>query len=449
MTTNHSFHFSPIFILLSNMHALIFLFFALNSLYNPSFVESTKNPSGFEVELIHHDSPLSPFYNSSLTSSELITNAALRSISRSKRLSLSQNNELNDSPESIIIPNGGDYLMKIYIGTPPVERLAVADTGSDLIWVQCSPCENCFPQDTPYYDPKKSSTFMGLSCDSQSCSLLPKGHHGCGKSNQCEYIYKYGDDSYTIGDLGTESINFGEKDVTFPKSIFGCGYSNNLAADNSGKTTGLVGLGAGPLSLVSQLGDSIGHKFSYCLVPSFSISTSKMKFGDEAIVKGNGVVSTPLIIKSSNPSYYYLNLEGITIGQKTVQTGRTDGNIIIDSGTTLTHLEQNFYNDFVASVKGVIGVEEVKNPPSPFTFCFTFGDITKFPNFVFHFTEADVTLKPQNLVLYFRNNNSYCLFVVPTNGISIFGNRAQINFLVGYDLKGKTVSFAPSDCSKN
>jgi len=444
MTTNHSFHFSPI---LSNMHALILLFFALNSLYNPSFVESTKNPSGFEVELIHHDSPLSPFYNSSLTSSELITNAALRSISRSKRLSLSQNNELNDSPESIIIPNGGDYLMKIYIGTPPVERLAVADTGSDLIWVQCSPCENCFPQDTPYYDPNKSSTFMGLSCDSQSCSLLPLGQHRCGKSKQCEYKYIYGDNSYTSGDLGTESINFGVKDVTFPKSIFGCGHQNEVTFKRSRKATGLVGLGAGPLSLVSQLGDSIGHKFSYCLIPPNLNSASKMKFGDEAIVKGNGVVSTPLIIKSSNPSYYYLNLEGITIGQKTVQTGRTDGNIIIDSGTTLTYLEQNFYNDLVASLKGDIGVEEVKNRPSPFTFCFTFGDITKFPNFVFHFTGADVTLKPQNLVLYF-GNNSYCLLVVPTNDLSIFGNRAQFNFLVGYDLKGKTVSFAPTDCSK-
>lgn len=444
MTTNHSFHFSPIFILLPNMHSFIFLFSALCSLYSPSFVESTKNPSGFEVELIHHDSPLSPFYNSSLTSSELITNAALRSISRSKRLSLFQNNELNESPESIIIPNGGDYLMKIYIGTPPVERLAVADTGSDLIWVQCSPCQNCFPQDTPYYDPNKSSTFMGLSCDSQSCSLLP---HRCGESKKCEYFYTYGDKSYTIGDLGTDSINFGEKDVTFPKSIFGCGHRNDVTFKRSRKATGLVGLGAGPLSLVSQLGDSIGHKFSYCLVPSFLNSTSKMKFGDQAIIKDNGVVSTPLIIKSSNPSYYFLNLEGITIGQKTVETGRIDGNIIIDSGTTLTYLEQNFYNDLVASLKGVIGVEEVKDPQSPYTFCFTFEDITKFPNFVFHFTRADVTLKPQNLVVKV-GNNSYCLFVVPNKGISIFGNRAQFNFLVGYDLKGKTVSFSPTDCSK-
>ncbi|MCH80519.1 aspartic proteinase CDR1-like [Trifolium medium] len=345
--------------------------------------------------------------------------------------------------------------MKIYIGTPPIERFAVADTGSDLIWVQCSPCVHCFAQDTPYYNPKKSSTFIGLSCKSKPCSLLPHGYHRCAKSNNCGYTYGYGDGSCTDGELGTDFINFGsiggegKKDVTFPKSIFGCGHINDVTFKRNHKATGLVGLGAGPLSLVSQLGDSIGHKFSYCLVPYLSNSTSKLKFGNGAIIEGNGVVSTPLIIKkSSDFTYYYLNLKGITVGQKIVQSGRTDGNIIIDSGTTLTLLEQSFYNNLVASVKEVIGIEEVNDPPYPFTFCYTSKDRMKFPNFVFHFTGADVILKPENVVVVFHNNLS-CLWVVPSKGLSIFGNRAQSDFLVEYDLKGKKVSFARSDCSKN
>ncbi|GAU46736.1 hypothetical protein TSUD_402700 [Trifolium subterraneum] len=338
--------------------------------------------------------------------------------------------------------------MKIYIGTPPIEKFAVADTGSDLIWVQSSPCENCFPQDTPYYDPNKSSTFISLSCDSKPCSLLPPRQHRCEKSNKCEYLYVYGDNSYTIGELGTDSINFGSNDVTFPKSIFGCGHNNVVTFNRTSKVTGLVGLGAGPLSLVSQLGDSIGHKFSYCLIPSYSNSTSKLKFGDEAIINGNGVVSTPLIIKSSHPTYYYLNLEGITVGEKTVQTSQIDGNIIIDSGTTFTYLEPNFYNDLIASVKEVIGVEEVKDPPTPFSFCFIYGDQTKAPDFVFHFTGADVILKLENVFAVFENNLS-CLWIEPSNGLSIFGNKAQVDFLVEYDVEGKKVSFAETDCSKN
>lgn len=409
------------------MNALVFLFLVLYS----SFAKASKTLTGFSVDLIHRDSPLSPFYNPSLTPSELIKNAALRSISRSNQVSQSLSLNENELLESVVIPNNGDYLMKIYMGTPPVERLVIADTGSDLTWVQCSPCLNCFPQNTPIYDPSQSSTFVGVSCDSQPCNLLPLTHHICGDSAECVYLYQYGDKSLTVGQMGNDSISLGSTGggqiVKFPNFIFGCGHSNNFTFDDkTGRTTGLAGLGAGPLSLISQLGDAFGHKFSYCLLPFSSNSNSKLKFGNETMISGNGVVSTPLIIKSSTPTFYYLNLEGITVGHKTVHTGQIDGNIIIDSGTTLTYLEPTFYNDFVTSMKEVIGVEAAEDVPSPFDFCFTYQASMTFPEVVLHFTGADVSLKPKNLLFLFENN-LLCLAVVPTNmvGISIFGNVAD------------------------
>lgn len=90
----------------------------------------------------------------------------------------------------------------------------------------------------------------------------------------------------------------------FQKLIFGCGHNNSLMRKDIQKTSGLV----------TQLGYSIGHKFSYCLVPFHSNTTSKIKFRSESTISGNGVLSTPLIIKSPLP-LYYLNLEGITIGK--------------------------------------------------------------------------------------------------------------------------------------
>ena len=394
-----------------------------------------------------------------MTPSELIRNAALRSIARFNGVHQLSLNENDQSPESIIVPNGGlgDYLMRIYIGTPPVERLAVADTGSDLIWVQCSLCQeesSCFPRDAPLFDPNQSSTFMPLSCDSQPCSQLPQGQHACGNSNECLYGYSYGDNSFTIGELANDSINFGStsgQGVPFPKSIFGCGYNNSVTFSGARKATGLVGLGAGPLSLVSQLGDEIGHKFSYCLVPFNSTSNGKLKFGDEAVISGNGVVSTPFTINPSSPTFYYLNLEGISVGQNTVQSGQTGGNIFIDSGTTLTSLEPTFYNNFVASVKEALGVEAVQNLPNPFDFCVTNdGASINLPDIVFHFTGADVSLKYENL--FDTVGNFRCLFVIPntnSGGQSIYGNRAEINFQVEYDLEEKKVSFAPADCTNN
>ncbi|XP_020207695.1 aspartic proteinase CDR1 [Cajanus cajan] len=435
------------------MHPFVFFSLALCSLSIASFAEASKTLRGFSVDLIHRDSPLSPFYNPSLTPSERIKNAALRSISRINRVAHTLDE--NKSPETILIPENGEYLMRFHIGYPPVERLAIVDTGSDLIWVQCSPCANCFPQDTPLYEPLKSSTFNPLSCGSQPCLYFPPRLRRCGNSGECIYVYQYVEQSFTAGLLGTETINLGSKvenqTVNFPNSVFGCGLYNNLSFPTSDKVTGLVGLGPGPLSLVSQIGDQIGYKFSYCLLPFSSNSTSKLRFGTEAAITGNGVVSTPLIIKPNLPTFYFLNLESVTIGQKVVQTGQTDGNIIIDSGTVLTYIDQTFYSNFVASLQEALTVEATQDLPFPFNFCFPYRENMAFPDIAFQFTGARVSLNPKNLFLWVEDRDILCLAVVPralSTGISIFGNIAQIDFQVEYDLQGKKVSFAPTDCTK-
>jgi hypothetical protein len=183
-----------------------------------------------------------------------------------------------------------------------------------------------------------------------------------------------------------------------------------------------------------------------------STSNSKLKFGNEAILTGDGVVATPLITKPSTPPFYYLNLEGITINTKTVSTGRTDGNIIIDSGSVLTFLTLNLYTDFVTSLQSFINVEAEQEVPYPFDFCFKVGDDTYLPNVVLQFTGASVPLNPEHLFVLDDINNMLCLAVIPVveNGISILGNLAQVGFQVEYDVGGKKIYFAPnSDCTAN
>ncbi|XP_029125977.1 probable aspartic protease At2g35615 isoform X2 [Cajanus cajan] len=422
----------------------VLCFLVLCSLSTTHFTEATK--SGFSVDLIHRDSPLSPLYDPSLTPLERIKNAAMRSMARSNRVSLTRNE--NNLPKTITVPDIGigEYLTRFYIGTPPVERFAIADTGSDLIWVQCTPCRKCLPQNTPLFDPTKSSTYRRVRCDSQPCTLLPQNQRRCGKSGLCNYRYIYGDSSYNVGILSVDKISFGSKGVNvFPKFTFGCAYLNKDDEDKTKMNTGLVGLGAGPLSLVSQLGD-IGKKFSYCLVPQGSNTTSKLKFGNElATIKGKRVVSTPLIFNSSSPGFYFLNLEGISIGKKMLKTTKSviDGNMIIDSGTTFTILQKSFYKKFASLVEEVLGSEAVKNPPRPYNLCFKGEDIkdsdgSDDDGVVFHFTGAKVRLNNVNL-FSLMDDNLFCVMVKPTDdddGLPIFGNQAQIGFQVEYDLDG-------------
>ncbi|XP_054816735.1 aspartic proteinase CDR1-like isoform X2 [Prosopis cineraria] len=392
--------------------------------------------SSFSIDLIHRDSAFSPFYNSSLSHSQVIMKAARRSISRIKHFQ-------GGGDGAVLSPNRGDYLMKIFLGTPLVELHAAADTGSDLVWVPCLPCGGCDPQNA--FDPAKSSTFTVLPCDSQPCGSLPR--QSCGNSNQC----RYGDQSFTTGDIATETINFGNT-FSSPSTVIGCGHDNQFE-DN----TGIAGLGGGPLSLISQLGDQISHTFSYCLLPFSSNSTSRLKFGNDVVASNHGdqavaIVSTPLFTKTPT-TFYYVNLEAVTVGHNTVHTGQTGGNIVIDSGTTLTVLESGFYSELRDAVRQAVGVEPVSNPPDPLDLCFRYDDESagmvqrEGLEFVLHFTNGDLKLHRGNM--FTIEDDLLCLMVIPSDGMSILGNIAQVNFQVAFDLVGRKVSFAPADCAAN
>ncbi|WOH04803.1 hypothetical protein DCAR_0624215 [Daucus carota subsp. sativus] len=396
---------------------------------------------GLTVELIHRNSPQSPLYNASATPEDLSTDAASRSLARYR------NYYTQRKIKSTVIPDGGNYLMKLAIGTPPVQQYAILDTGSDLIWIQCQPCDNCYQQDSPLFDPSQSSTFSyNVGCNSNACNALPRS--GCGLiNNQCLYDYQYEDQSYTDGELATETFTFddGQSGTEFPRTVFGCGHMN---AGTFSRASGLVGLSQGHLSLNSQLSFT---KFSYCLVPVISGLNSKLKFGEDVVVSSAAnAVSTPL--QSQNDGFYHLNLEAVTIGGNTIQSPMSGGgDIIIDSGTTLNYLDPVLYDNLEAAVRDMLGLNSVQHPDGVYNLCYETESLTAVPEIqmTFHFTGADVVLNSINIF----GDGGYglsCLSMLPSDGygLNIYGNRAQINFQVEYDIGSKQISFAPADCTR-
>jgi len=229
----------------------------------------------------------------------------------------------------------------------------------------------------------------------------------------------------------------------------------NNAGTFGSEGSGIVGLGGGPVSLVSQIGPKIDFKFSYCLVPlSESESTSKLNFGENAVVEGPGTVSTP-IIRREVDTFYYLKLEGMSVGSKRIEfvgdsaSNGEEGNIIIDSGTTLTILPEKFYAELVSEVAANINLERVNTTDQIVSLCYNSGGLNAFeaPPIVAHFSGADVVLNSLNTFVSV-SDDMLCFAFAPEASGSIFGNLAQMNYLVGYDLLGKTVSFKPTDCGK-
>lgn len=434
-----------------NLHYFILLYLATSSL---SYFVQSKN-DGFSIELIHRDSPKSPFYNPALNQRQLMYNALQHSINRASLLW--SNSQLSTS----IIPDiNGVYLTKISIGTKPSAKLAVVDTGSDLIWIQCQPCIHCYKQESPIFNPKNSSTYRPISCNSTRCKNLP-GSSCDSKKKTCSYYAGYNDQSFSFGDLASDTFTFDDATnitrrmrLSFPNITFGCGRRNNITIRDV-ETTGIIGLGASPYSLVSQIKLTFGHKFSYCLVPFFQLNvSSRLNFGEKALISpSKHMVTTPLFLKPPKV-YYFLKLLGISIGDKIIRFHNISknvhdgGKIAIDSGTTITFLPKHMYSDMKTIMKREIKLKPLRsNTTRFFHLCYRGLHVSDVPPITFEFQNAKLELEAINSFV----NIGYdviCLAFAPTKHLPIFGNIAQTNFFVAYDLDKKTVSFKPQNCAK-
>lgn len=432
-------------------------YFILLYLASLSYFSQSENEDGFSIELIHRDSPKSPFYNPALNPRELMYNALQHSIKRASFLS-----STSQLSTSVISDINGVYLTKISIGTKPKAKLAVVDTGSDLIWIQCQPCIHCYKQKTPIFNPKNSSTYRPISCNSSQCKKLPGG--SCDrKKKTCLYFAGYIDQSFSFGDLASETFTFEDatnstrrKRLSFSNVSFGCGRRNNITIHDV-ELTGVIGLGASPFSLVSQIKPIFGHKFSYCLVPFFQSNvSSKLNFGEKALLSSSKhlvtMVTSPLFIKPPKV-FYFLHLLGISIGNKTIRFHNTSkyvhegGNIAIDSGTTFTFLPTEIYSEMKTIMKRKINLKPLRsNTTRFFHLCYRGLRVSDVPPIRFQFENATVKLEAINSFVNI-GKDVICLAFAPTKHLPIFGNVAQTNFFVAYDLEKKTVSFRPQYCA--
>ncbi|XP_020589116.1 aspartic proteinase CDR1-like [Phalaenopsis equestris] len=421
--------------------------FLLLLLFPPLFA-SISPLYGFTIELIHKDSLLQPTTNlSAIPHLRRLLSKASHALSRSQTLS---------SPSTIIspiIPPNASHLMRFSIGTPPVQVLAVMDTGSDLTWLRCLPCSDCLTRKVHLFNPFLSSSFQSLPPTSQKRKLF--NPTASAETPFCSYEYCYGDGSFSSGILSTETLTFestnGEP-ISIPDMIFGCGYNNSPSFD--GELFGLAGLGGMSFSLASQISKltpDTNQRFSYCLSPfQDNTSTSFMNFGAKAVVSGRNVVSTPLVEKEDK-TFYFVTLEAISIGGRKLDVrGKEggEGNMFIDSGTTVSLIKSEVFEEMGDVIGEVMGLPWKMDAGNTFK-CYEGRRREVFPDITFQFAGgAEVVLRPLNAFTVPSEEGLVCLAMQGTNGTAIFGNMAQQNLHIGFDVGGRKVDFKPADCAK-
>ena len=172
------------------------------------------------------------------------------------------------------------------------------------------------------------------------------------------------------------------------------------------------------------------------------------------------MVSTPFVAVGNQ---YYVTLEGISVGDTYVpfnSLGKVSkGNILIDSGSTLFALPPDFYNRLEVEVKKRISIEPMKNETLLGNRLCYRTEITNDngPILTVRFQGADVELKPtQTFNQPVRGYDIYCFAIInhaktelaDLGDQGLYGNYVQANFLIGFDLETRMVSFKPTDCTK-
>ncbi|ESQ45251.1 hypothetical protein EUTSA_v10010339mg [Eutrema salsugineum] len=377
----------------------------------------------------------------------------------------------------------GGYSVSLSFGTPSQTIPFVFDTGSSLVWFPCTSrylCSGCNfsgldPNRIPRFLPKNSSSSRIVGCQNPKCSLLFGPNlkcRGCDPNTRnctlgCPpYVIQYGSGS-TAGILISDKLVF--PDLTVPDFLVGCSILSTR------QPAGIAGFGRGPESLPSQMNLK---RFSHCLVSRRFDDTNVTTdldldtgSGHKTGLKTPGLSYTPF---RNNPNvsnaafleYYYLNLRRIFVGSKRVKipykylAPGTDGNggTIVDSGTTLTFMEQPIFDlvaeEFATQMSNYSREKDLEKTTGIGP-CFNIsgkGSLTV-PDLTFEFKGgAKMKLPTSNYFAFVKSNDNVCLTVVSADAggsgpAIILGSFQQQNYHVEYDLENDRFGFAQKKCS--
>ncbi|KAM6575739.1 hypothetical protein CsatA_024066 [Cannabis sativa] len=329
----------------------------------------------------------------------------------------------------------GEYFVHVTIGTPGQRFVLVADTGSELTWMNCR---------YKNYEPKKKGKEPIFKADESSTYLQG---------------------SAALGFFGNETISVdltNGKKKTLNNVLIGC---TQTIKDEQGifkGAHGVLGLGNGKHTFTSKAAQDFGSKFSYCLVDHLSSQnlTNYIVFGSTRpkTALSSRVQRTPLVLGGALGPLYGVNIVGISVGGQVVNIPpavwdvNRGGGTVLDSGTSLTFLAEPAYKPVTAAFsKYMSKLQRLPDDGGPFEFCY---NSTRFQDSLV----PSLKIKLANGAVFEPPMKSYILDVAPETrclgfvsaswpGTSIIGNIMQQNHLWEFDLGKSLLSFAPSTCT--
>lgn len=340
----------------------------------------------------------------------------------------------------------GNYIVRVEFGTPSSGMFLLIDTGSDITWIQCDPCPQCYKQQDSLFQPAGSASYRPLPCNSTTCQQLQSFSQSCLNSS-CNYRVSYGDKSTTRGDFALETLTLRSDDtslVSVPNFAFGCGHANKGLFNGA---AGLMGLGKSSIGFPVQTSVAFGKVFSYCL-PSVSstIPSGFLHFGEAAILDYD-VQFTPLVASRSGTSQYFVNMTGINVGDELLLIAAT---VMVDSGTVISRFDQSVYGRLRDAFTQNLPDLQTAVSVAPFDTCFhvSSADDINIPLITLHFgDDVELRLSPVH-ILYPADDGVMCFAFAPSSsGRSVLGNFQQQNLRFVYDIPKSRLGISAFECN--
>ncbi|OWM90044.1 aspartyl protease AED3-like [Punica granatum] len=403
---------------------------------------------GSNLRVFHVNSPCSPLRPATgLSWAESVLRMQAEDQARLQFLSILADGKKSSVPiaSGRQIIQSPTYIVRVQIGTPAQTMLMAVDTSNDAAWVPCTGCVGC-PSST-VFDPAKSSSFKTVGCQAAQCQQVP--NPTCGGS-ACSFNMSYGG-STIAANLSQDLFTLAADPI--PNYTFGC---IQKATGSSVPPQGLLGLGRGPLSLVSQAQSLYKSTFSYCL-PSFKSLNFSGSLRLGPVGQPIRIKFTPLLKNPRRSSLYYVNLVGIRVGSKVVDippaalafNPTTGAGTIFDSGTVFTRLVAPAY----VAVRDEFR-KRMKNAPvtslGGFDTCYSVPIVA--PTITFMFSGMNVTLPQDNILIHSTAGSITCLAMAaaPDNVnsvLSVIASMQQQNHRILFDVPNSRVGVARETCS--
>ncbi|XP_008782021.1 aspartyl protease AED3-like [Phoenix dactylifera] len=341
------------------------------------------------------------------------------------------------------------YVVRARLGTPPQPLLLALDTSSDVAWLPCSGCTGCpYSAVAPLFDTSRSTTHRPVPCGAPPCWQVPNPSCPFG-SAACGFNLTYGSSSL-VASLAQDSLSVASDVV--PGYTFGC---LQKTTGPSVPPQGLLGLGRGPLSFLSQTKNLYASTFSYCL-PSFKSLNFSGTLRLGPVGQPYRIKTTPLRSNPHRSSLYYVDMVGIRVGRKVVDIppaalafdAATGGGTIFDSGTMFTRLVAPAYvavrDEFRRRVRGKV------TSLGGFDTCYNGPFVA--PAITFMFVGMNVTLPADNYLIHSTAGSITCLAMAATpdnvnSVLNVIANMQQMNHRVLFDVPNGRLGVARERCS--